>query len=130
MTINQLLGSRDALVRLTEKHFNSYKVARGLVLLRQAIEAELKVFLELEQNSIKELSAKDEKGKPIFLADGRLQLRDEEAKELFEKRMIDARETEVDSIKPITLREEDFASPEDFPTPNDMLLLEPLVTFE
>ena len=105
-------------------------MARGLVLLRQTVEAELKVFLELEQNSIKELSAKDEKGKPIFLADGRLQLRDEEAKELFEKRMIDARETEVDSIKPITLREEDFASPEDFPTPNDMLLLEPLVTFE
>lgn len=130
MTINQLLDGRDALIRLTKKHFKSYKTARSLVLLRKAVESEIGIFLELEQEAIKNYAAKDEKGNPVFLADGRLQLKDEESKERFEKSMLEARESEVEGIQPINLREEDFVSAEDFPTPSDMILLEPLVTFE
>ena len=130
MTINQLLDGRDALIRLTKKHFKSYKTARSLVLLRKAVESEIGIFLELEQEAIKNYAAKDEKGNPVFLADGRLQLKDEESKERFEKSMLEARETEGEGIQPISLREEDFVSAEDFPTPSDMILLEPIVVFE
>lgn len=130
MKLKELLKTQEPLKRLTEKRFTNYKIIRALVGLRKAVDAEVDVYLEQERKAITAYAVLDEKGNPVLLAEGRVQLRDEKAKAAFEKELTELRETEIENISSITLWEDDFRSDEDFPTPDDILSLEPLVVFE
>lgn len=130
MKLKDLIRTREALTRLTEKRFTSYKVIRSLVTLRKAVDAEVDIYLEQEKKAVKTYAELDEKGNPIILSEGRIRLKDEKSKTLFDQELTKLRESEVDGIKPVTLKEEDFCSLEEIPTPSDILLLEPIVMFD
>ena len=130
MKLKDLIRTREALTRLTEKRFTSYKVIRSLVALRKAVDAEVDIYLEQEKKAVKTYAELDEKGNPIILSEGRIRLKDEKSKTLFDQELTKLRESEVDGIKPVTLKEEDFCSLEEIPTPSDILLLEPIVVFD
>ena len=130
MKLKDLLKAKEALMRLTDKHFNSYKTIRQLVALRKAVDAEVETYLAEEKKAITAYAELDEKGNPVILAEGRVRLKDEKSKVLFEKELTAIRETDIEGIDSITLKEEDFHSVEDIPTPNDILLLDPIVVFE
>ena len=57
-------------------------------------------------------------------------MKDVQAKQDFEAEILKLNETPVDGISPVIIREEDFKSTDDLPTPEEMLLLEGLVEFE
>ena len=103
---------------------------RELVKLRKAVEQEVEFYATEEKKAIGLYAETDEGGNPLFLDDGRLRLKDMEAKVAFEKEITTLRETDVDGIEPITLSESDFRSADDLPTVDDMIALEGVIIFE
>lgn len=67
---------------------------------------------------------------PVFLDDGRIKLKDVQAKETFDAEIKKLLDTEVSDLPDISIKESDFHSVEDLPTPSDMLILENIITFE
>lgn len=130
MKLITIVGAKEALTRLTEKHFSNFKVARKLVALRKAVDAEVDFYAEQEKKAVDLYAEKDENGNPVFLGEGRLKLKDNDAKIAFEGEVKKLLDTEVDDIEPVLLRESDFRSADDLPTPGDMIALEGFVTFE
>ena len=130
MKLNDILVANEALKRLSEKRFSSYAKMRELVKLRKAVEQEVDFYAKEETKAVNTYAEVDEGGSPIFLSDGRLRLKDMEAKIAFEKEIATLRETEVDGIVPITLCERDFRSADDIPTVDDMIALEGVIIFE
>ena len=129
MKLKFIVEAKDARVRLTEKRFTDYKKLREIVKLRKAVEAEFEFYCEQERKAVDTYGEKSEKGTPAFLPDGRLKLKDAEAKAAFEKEIATLLETEVDDFTIITIKESDFLSADDLPTPGDMLLLENVINF-
>ena len=58
-----------------------------------------------------------------------MKLKDAKAKEAFEAEIKKLLDTEVGDFAIITIKESDFLSADDLPTPNDMLLLENVINF-
>ena len=129
MKLKFIVESKDAIVRLTEKRFSDYKKLREIVKLRKAVEAEFEFYCDQEKKAVETYGEMSDKGTPAFLPDGRLKLKNAEAKEAFEKEIAKLLDTEVDDFTIITLKESDFLSAEDLPTPKDMLVLEPIISF-
>ena len=130
MKLKDLIEATAPLKRLTEKRFVSYKKMRELVKLRKAVEQEVEFYAAEEKKAIGLYAETDDGGNPLFLDDGRLRLKDMEAKVAFEKEITTLRETDVDGIEPITLSESDFRSADDLPTVDDMIALEGIIIFE
>ena len=130
MKLTDIFVANEARKRLSEKRFSSYAKMRELVKLRKAVEQEVDFYAKEETKAVNAYAEVDEGGSPIFLSDGRLRLKDMEAKIAFEKEIATLRETEVDGIVPITLCERDFRSPDDIPTVDDMIALESVIIFE
>ena len=130
MILIEVVKAKEPLQRLTARRFSSYRVLRELVKLRKTVDAETEFYTEAEKKAVELYSEKDENGSPVFLADGRLKLKVVRAKKDFEAEILKLNETPVDGITPVCIREEDFKSTDDLPTPEEMLLLEGLVVFE
>ena len=130
MKLRNLLEANEPLKRLSERRLASYKKMRELVKLRKSVEQEVDFYATEEKKAISLYAETDEGGSPLFLDDGRLRLKDMEAKVAFENEITTLRETEVDGIEPITLSESDFRSADDLPTVDDMIALEGVIVFE
>lgn len=130
MKLKDLIEANAPLKHLTEKRFVSYKKMRELVKLRKAVEQEVEFYATEEKKAISLYAEVDVNGTPLFLDDGRLRLKDIDAKVAFEKEITTLRETEVDGIEAITLSESDFRSADDLPTVDDMIALEGVIIFE
>ena len=130
MKLKQIIDATEPLKRLSEKRLASYKKMRELVKLRKSVEQELEFYKAEESKCIDVYAEKDTNGSPIFLDDGRIQLKDLTAKIAFEKEIDTLRNTDIDGIEPVSVTEEDFLSPGDYPTINEMLSLEGIVNFE
>lgn len=129
MKIIDLLNAKDAIQNLTEKRFTSFRKVRELVELKKAIDAEIEFYAGEEKKIVETYAKKDGSGSPIILEGGRIQLDSIEKKNAFEKEVSELRSLEVDKIKPITLRTNDFRKEEDIPTPAEVLALEGIVNF-
>jgi hypothetical protein len=130
MKLRNLLEANEPLKRLSEKRLASYKKMRELVKLRKAVEAEVEFYAAEETKSVNTYAELDDTGAPIFLPDGRLRLRDAEAKTAFETEIEALRDTEIDDIFPVSLSEADFLTSSDLPTTNEMIALEHIINFE
>lgn len=129
MKIINLLNAKEALTRLLECRYTSFKVVRELANLRKAAEAEIEFYIEQEKKIVAAYSVKDEKGNPVFLDGDRVQLKDEDSKTAFEKEITDLRNLEVETITPVSVHESDFRNKDDIPSPNDLFALEGIVDF-
>ena len=130
MKLKQIIEATEPLKRLSEKRLASYKKMRELVKLRKSVEQELEFYKAEESKCIDVYAEKDSNGNPVFLDDGRIQLKDLTAKIAFEKEIDTLRNTDIDGIEPVSVTEDDFLSPGDYPTINEMLSLEGIVNFE
>ena len=129
MRIIDLLNAKDAIQSIAEKRFTSFKKVRELVELKKAVDAEIEFYAGEEKKIVEAYAKKDDKGSPIILEGGRIQLDSIEKKNAFEKEVSELRGLEVDKIKPIALRTGDFRNGEDIPTPAEVLALEGIVDF-
>ena len=129
MKLKYIVEAKDAIVRLTEKRFTDYKKLREIVRLRKSVEAEFEFYCDQEKKAVETYGEKSDKGTPAFLPDGRLKLKDVESKEAFEAEIKKLLDTEVGDFKIITIKESDFLTADDLPTPSDMLLLENIIDF-
>ncbi|MDD4291082.1 MAG: hypothetical protein PHX51_02430 [Clostridia bacterium] len=129
MKLIEVLKAQEPLKRLMEKSFSNYGVLRNLVKLRKTVATETEFYAEQEKKNIELYAEKGDKGQPVFLSDGRLKLKDVDAKVAFETEIRKLNETEIDSIVCIKIKESDFRSTADLPTPSDMLALEAVIEF-
>ena len=130
MKLIEILQGRDALTRLTDTHFKSYKLIRELALLKKRADEEFAFYTEQEKRIVNAYADRDEKGQIIFLDGGRVKLKDAEAKAAFESEVGKLNDTEIDDMPVVTILESDFATASDFPTATEMLLLSELVDFK
>lgn len=130
MKLKQIIEAAEPLKRLSEKRLASYKKMRELVRLRKAVEAEVDFYATEETKCVNTYAELDDTGAPIFLPDGRLRLRDAEAKTAFEAEIEALRDTEIEDISPVSLSETDFLTSSDLPTTNEMIALEHIINFE
>ncbi len=129
MKIIDLLNAKGAIQSLAEKRFTSFRKVRELVDLKKAVDAEIEFYVGEERKIVEAYAKKDDKGEPIILEGGRIQLDSIEKKNAFEKEVSELRNLEVDKIKPISLRTGDFRNEEDIPTPAEVLALDGIIDF-
>lgn len=129
MKLIELLNALIPLRALTDARFASFKKARELAILRKKVEFEADFYAKEEKKIVESYSAKNEKGEPIFLDGGRIQLKDTEAKKAFDKEITALRKTEVDDIEKVSISEADFQEMSSIPTPNELLALESIIDF-
>ena len=130
MKLLDILKGRDALTKLTDTHFTSYKTLRELVRLKKRVDEEYDFYTTQERKAIEAYADKTDDGQLIFLDGGRLKLKDVESKTAFDIELTKLNETEIEDIPMGTIRESDFSSAADFPTATEMLLLSGLINFE
>ena len=130
MKLNNVMQARDALAKLTDTHFTSYKILRELVKLKKRVDEEYEFYSTQEQKAVDAYAEKNENGQLVFVDGGRLKLKDAKSKAAFDAEIAKLNETEVDDIPVVTIRENDFRTAADFPTATDMLLLSEIIEFE
>lgn len=130
MKLIEILQGREALKKLTDTHFTSYKTLRDLVRLSKRVDEEYDFYSKQEQKAVEAYADKTEDGQLIFVEGGRLKLKDAAAKQAFDAELTKLNETEIDDIPAVTIRESDFASAADFPTATEMRLLSAFINFE
>lgn len=130
MKLIDIMQARDALAKLTDTHFTSYKTLRELVRLKKRVDEEFEFYSAQEKKAVDAYADKSEDGQLIFVEGGRLKLKDVKSKTAFDAEIAKLNDTEVDDIPIATIRESDFKSAADFPTATDMLALSALIEFE
>ena len=130
MKLISIMQTRDALVKLTDAHFTSYKILRELVKLKKRVDKEFEFYSAQEKKAVDAYADKSEDGQLIFVDGGRLKLRDVKSKAAFDAEIEKLNETEVDDIPTVIIRESDFKSVSDFPTATEMLALSAIIEFE
>lgn len=127
MQLIKIINSKAAVERLTQKRFNSFSAARKLAALRKRVDEETE-FFTAEQRKALEEHAEYENDRLVTEGGGIRMKSTDDLKE-YEAEMQRLFDTEIDGIEPVTISEADFRSPDDYPTPEDMLALEGLVEF-
>lgn len=127
MKLVKIINSRAAVERLTQKRFNSFSVARQLAALRKRVDEETEFFNAEQSKALKE-HAEFENGR-LVTEDGGIKMKSHDDLKEYESEMQRLLDTEIDGIEPVAISEADFRSPEDYPTPEDMLALDGLVEF-
>ena len=130
MKLIEILTANEALKKLANSKFNSFKKAYELSKLRRQVDEEVNFYVDEEKKIVETYASKGEDGKPIFLEGGRIKLDSLEAKNSFEKEINELRELEIDKISKVTIKSNDFKSEDDIPTPNEILALEVLIDFK
>lgn len=130
MKLIDIMQARDALAKLTDTHFTSYKILRELVRLKKRVDEEYEFYSAQEKKAVDAYADKTEDGQLIFVDGGRLKLKDAKSKTAFDAEIAKLDDTEVDDIPVVVIRESDFKSAADFPTATDMLALSTLIEFE
>ena len=130
MKLINVMQARDALAKLTDTHFTSYKILRELVKLKKRVDEEYEFYSTQEQKAVDAYAEKNENGQLVFVDGGRLKLKDAKSKAAFDAEIAKLNETEVDDIPVVTIRENDFRTAADFPTATDTLLLSEIIEFE
>ena len=128
MKLIEILNANEALKKLANSKFNSFKKAYELSKLRKQVDEEVNFYIEEEKKIVEAYASKDENGTPIFLDGGRIKLDSVEAKNNFEKDINELRNLEIDKISKVSISPSDFK--EDIPTPNEILALEVLIDFK
>lgn len=129
MKLINIMQARDAIAKLTDTHFTSYKILRELVRLKKRVDEEYEFYSAQEQKAVDAYAEKTADGQLVFVDGGRLKLKDVKSKNAFDAEIGKLNETEVDDIPFVTIRESDFRTATDFPTATDMILLSEIVEF-
>lgn len=129
MKLIEVLNALIPLRALTEARFTSFKKSRELAILRKKVEFEGDFYAKEEKKIVDTYAEKNETGEPIILEGGRIKLKSVEAKIAFDKEITDLRNTEVDDITKVELKESDFADTSKIPTPYELIALEAVIEF-
>ncbi len=131
MKLKNILGARDALKKLSEKHFVNFKVVRAIADLIKAINTELEFFETESEKLIKLYAELDENGQPKMLPNGLCQLKSPEDKAAFDKEYAELLNLDIsDRIHPVAISEADFKTTTDLLTPLEMLALDELIEWK
>jgi len=129
MKLIEVLNALIPLRALTETRFTSFRKSRELAILRKKVEFEGDFYAKEEKKIVEAYAEKNASGEPIILEGGRIKLKDIESKIAFDKEITDLRNTEVDDITKVELKESDFADTSKIPTPYELIALEAVIEF-
>ena len=125
-----MLALNEPLKNLCSKRLSSFRTARLLSKTLKKVEEEIEIYSKEQRKLLDTYAKKDEKGNFVPHPNGGISLIDAEAKVKYEEALKKLLETDVGNIDKIKVSESEFTNPSDFPTPQEMLALEPLISWD
>lgn len=130
MLLKDMLALNEPLKNLCSKRLSSFRTARLLSKTLKKVEEEIEIYSKEQRKLLDTYAKKDEKGNFIPHPNGGISLIDAEAKVKYEEALKKLLETDVGMIATIKVSESEFTNPADFPTPQEMVALEPLIDWD
>ena len=130
MTLFELINARDALVTLSNKHLRNFKVSLGVSALVRKANDEFEAYNKELSKIINTYAEHDENGNVVSNPAGGFKLKDEKAREGFEKEHKSLLSTDISErigTQKLRISADDFSSEKDYLTPQEMSILTPLI---
>lgn len=129
MILNDVLKSSKAVTELSQKHLSDFAAAYAIANLKKAVDSDVEFFVNEEKKMAEKYAKKDENGKPMISQDGRITFVDVKDANSFNEEHIKLANTESTNVHRITVNPKCFIDSKEIPTPEQILLLEPVVAF-
>lgn len=130
MLLKDLLALREPLKNLCSKHLISFKTARLLSKAFKKVEEEAEVYSKEQLKLFDIYVKKDAKGNYVQGTQGGLELKEPSDKQKYEEDLKKILESDIGEIAIIKISETEFTNPSDFPTPQDMIMLEKIIDWD
>ena len=129
MTLQDILNSKQSLIKINSIKFSDFKIALKLASFAKKIDGYLETF-QSEQKKVIELYAKkDENNQPIIDKNGQIEFKTAEDKINFINDMNDILSTELEDLKPITIKVSQVQTATEI-SANDLLAVSALINWE
>lgn len=130
MLLKEAVLIKPVLESLCKKRLNNFKISRALSKLLIKVSEETEFYSKEYSKLLDEYAKKDENGKFVLAGKSKIELKNAAAKELFEKESNTMSETDIGTFDLITIKEKDFIDPNDFPTAQEMVVLECVINWD
>lgn len=130
MLLKDVLALNEPLKNLCSKRLTSFKTARLLSKTLKKVEEEIEIYSKEQRKLLDTYAKKDEKGNFVPHPNGGISLIDAEAKTKYEEALKKLLETDIGLVATIKVSETEFTNASDFPTPQEMVALEPIVDWD
>lgn len=130
MILKEILPLNEPLKNLCGKRLANFKTARALSKILKKVEDEVTFYSTEYKKLLDEYAKKDEQGNLILHKGNTFELKNPEARQKFEQESKDLLETDVGAIDLVKIDERDFTNVNDFPTAQEMNILETVIEWD
>lgn len=130
MLLKNILVLGEPLKNLCSKRLTNFKTSRSLSKILKKVDEETTFYSQEYKKLLDNYAKKDDKGNFIPHGNNSLELKDANSKQKFEDELKELLETDVGTIEIVRVKEKDFADQNDFPTAQEMIVLESIIHWE
>jgi len=129
MTIQDILNSKQSLIKINSIKFSDFKIALRLASFAKKIDTFIDTFQEEQKKVVKLYAKKNESGEPVIEANGQIAFETEENKTKFIEEMNKILSTELEGIEPLQIKVSDVQAAGEI-SANDLLAVSALINWE
>lgn len=129
MTIQDILNSKQSLIKINSIKFSDFKIALRLASFAKKIDTFIDTFQEEQKKVVKLYAKKNESGEPVIEANGQIAFENEENKTKFVEEMNKILTTELEGIDPLQIKVSDVQVAGEI-SANDLLAVSALINWE
>lgn len=129
MTIQDILNSKQSLIKINSIKFSDFKIALRLASFAKKIDTFIDTFQEEQKKVVKLYAKKNESGEPVIEANGQISFENEENKTKFIEEMNKILSTELEGIEPLQIKVSDVQVAGEI-SANDLLAVSALINWE
>lgn len=129
MTIQDILNSKQSLIKINSIKFSDFKIALRLASFAKKIDTFIDTFKEEQKKVVKIYAKKNESGEPVIEANGQISFENEENRTKFIEEMNKILSTELEGIEPLQIKVSDVQVAGEI-SANDLLAVSALINWE
>ena len=129
MTIQDILNSKQSLIKINSIKFSDFKIALRLASFAKKIDTFIDTFQEEQKKVVKLYAKKNESGEPVIEANGQIAFETEENKTKFIEEINKILSTELEGIEPLQIKVSDVQAAGEI-SANDLLAVSALINWE
>lgn len=129
MTIQDILNSKQSLIKINSIKFSDFKIALRLASFAKKIDTFIDTFQEEQKKVVKLYAKKNESGEPVIEANGQISFENEENRTKFIEEMNKILTTELEGIEPLQIKVSDVQVAGEI-SANDLLAVSALINWE
>lgn len=129
MTIQDILNSKQSLIKINSIKFSDFKIALRLASFAKKIDTFIDTFQEEQKKVVKLYAKKNESGEPVIEENGQISFENEENRTKFIEEMNKILSTELEGIEPLQIKVSDVQVAGEI-SANDLLAVSALINWE